>query len=82
MNAYKLVLQILGAILLLGFNAFAQNATGSISGTVQDESGAVIPGVNVTITNVDSRQSLGSTGRIQNTVSTSRQIQFGLKLLF
>ncbi len=63
MRFQKIALLVLGAILLFSFNALAQTSTGTISGMVQDESGAVIPGANVTVT-------------------TSRQIQFGLKLMF
>src|SRR5262245_41420706 len=33
--------------------AFAQSASGSIQGTVKDETGAVLPGATVTITNTD-----------------------------
>ncbi len=45
-------------VALIGFvifnaSAFAQTANGIISGVVQDESGAVVPGVNVTVTNVE-----------------------------
>src|SRR4029077_10604365 len=49
----KLALRVVGAILLFHFYAMAQTATGSISGVVQDESGAVIPGAKATITDVD-----------------------------
>src|SRR5438876_1130803 len=41
------------AILLISFSAWAQTATGRIVGTVSDPSGAVIPGVTITATNVD-----------------------------
>ena len=43
------------AILLLSFagSALAQTDQGAISGVVQDNSGAVIPDANVTVTNVD-----------------------------
>jgi len=44
---------VLAAILFCAPIAMAQTAAGSISGTVQDTSGAVIPGARVTITNVD-----------------------------
>ena len=37
--------------LLLGRPAYAQSATGDIQGTVVDQSGAVLPGVTVTVTN-------------------------------
>ena len=33
-------------------NAFAQSATATLSGTVVDEQGAVIPGVNIIVTDV------------------------------
>src|SRR5579871_7059423 len=38
-------------LLILGGLGYAQAPTGSISGTVKDEGGAVIPGATVTITN-------------------------------
>ena len=155
-------MKVLGIVLLFSSAALAQTATGSLSGGVSDESGAVIPGVNVTVTNVDkgissslptdasgafelppvgcygnlgrntligpgfvnvdltlvkiipvterlkidfraeffnllnraqfappdyvtflgSGQPRGAAGRIQETLATSRQIQFGLKILF
>ncbi len=39
-------------LFLLPFGAFAQSTNGSISGVVTDETGAVLPGVTVTATNV------------------------------
>jgi hypothetical protein len=46
---------ILGVLLfgLLGAALWAQTATGRIVGTVTDQTGAIIPGVTVTVTNVD-----------------------------
>ena len=43
------------AVLILVFSsiASAQVITGSISGTVADETGAVLPGVEVTVNNLD-----------------------------
>ena len=38
---------------LLGAALWAQTATGRIVGTVTDQTGAIIPGVTVTVTNVD-----------------------------
>lgn len=47
-------LRMLLMFVLLGFGiAFGQTTTGSISGVVTDESGAVIPGASVTVRNVD-----------------------------
>jgi Carboxypeptidase regulatory-like domain len=42
---------VLGVLLLFCGQAMAQTGTGSITGTVLDESGAVIPGVNVSAVN-------------------------------
>jgi hypothetical protein len=47
-----IVLAFLGVVLLGVSNAYAQS-TGTISGTVTDQTGGVVPGVDVTITNLD-----------------------------
>ncbi len=47
------VVALLGAFCFPGFTLWAQTPTGAISGMVEDESGAVIPGANITITNTD-----------------------------
>ena len=49
MSSYRCV-SCLGAT-LVSLGVFAQAPTGIITGTVTDESGAVVPNVNVTITN-------------------------------
>src|SRR5579883_2176395 len=41
------------AILLLGAGAHAQVDQGTITGSVEDSSGAVVPGAQVTLTNTD-----------------------------
>jgi outer membrane receptor protein involved in Fe transport len=46
------VLSLCFFALFVPFAAFAQSSTGSISGTATDESGAALPGVTVTATNV------------------------------
>src|SRR2546425_7235613 len=51
MSRYLSVLLI--SVILSGHLVSAQVATGTISGVVQDPSGAVIPGVSVTVKNVD-----------------------------
>ena len=48
---------LVGALLLLAFSAVtsqAQITRGTISGTVRDENGAVVPGAQVTITSTSS----------------------------
>jgi outer membrane receptor protein involved in Fe transport len=59
--------------LLTPFAAFAQITTGSIGGTVTDESGAALPGVTVTAKNT-------ATGASRNTVSDSSG-QYNVPLL-
>jgi hypothetical protein len=46
-------LKVLGVFLVFSSAVFAQGSTGSISGVIQDQSGAVLPGARVTITDVD-----------------------------
>lgn len=58
-----LVLSVL--CLLLPLSLFAQSSTGSISGTVTDDSGAALPGVTVTATNA-------ATGSMRSTVTNER----------
>src|SRR5260370_40706550 len=53
LNVHSLVL---GIVLLVTHHSslitvFAQSATATLSGTVEDEKGAVIPDVNITVTN-------------------------------
>jgi hypothetical protein len=46
-------LSLLCLVLLLPFGAYAQNIRASMSGTVTDASGAIVPGAKVTIVNAD-----------------------------
>jgi hypothetical protein len=55
---------LLVVCLLVPFSAFAQSSTGSISGTISDDSGAALPGVTVTATNV-------ATSASRNTVTNA-----------
>ena len=76
---------------------YAQGTTGTISGTVRDSSGAVLPGAKVVVLNVlnhanfdnpstsayDNRgQIKGDAGVITQTVTKPREIQLGLRLTF
>src|SRR5437879_11131243 len=53
MSRYLSVLLIIGSVILSGHLVFAQVTTGTILGVVQDSSGAVIPGVSVTVKNLN-----------------------------
>ncbi|OFW41329.1 MAG: hypothetical protein A3J28_05315 [Acidobacteria bacterium RIFCSPLOWO2_12_FULL_60_22] len=53
MRFCKRVWSLLAAIVFVGGTLWAQSSSGSIAGVVEDESGAVIPGATVTVTNVD-----------------------------
>jgi hypothetical protein len=50
------LLAFVAALLLAGSAAWTQEVTGSISGTVKDQSGAVVPDATVTFTNTDRNQ--------------------------
>jgi hypothetical protein len=56
-------LLILAVVYLAGSAPLSAQATGSIVGTVTDESGAVLPGVLIEVTNVDTSQSRTATTR-------------------
>ncbi len=56
MRLSKLVVAVVVSILLVfATPVFAQQVTGSIAGTVKDQSGAVVPGAKVTITDTDKK---------------------------
>ncbi|MBI3940220.1 MAG: carboxypeptidase regulatory-like domain-containing protein [Acidobacteria bacterium] len=48
---------VIAVIVSTGLLGFAQVSTGTISGVVKDSSGAILPGVNVTVRHVDTGQS-------------------------
>ncbi|MGH9915788.1 MAG: carboxypeptidase-like regulatory domain-containing protein, partial [Pyrinomonadaceae bacterium] len=55
MNAHKyLIFFLLALILALGSTAFGQSDRGTITGTVTDQNGGVVPNAKVTATNIDS----------------------------
>ena len=57
----KKLLCLFSLSLILPAMALCQVDTGSISGTVRDTSGSVVPGVKVTLTNQDTGQSISTT---------------------
>src|SRR3954454_6595245 len=52
-NKMRNVAQFFCVLLCLPVFAFSQAATGTITGTVSDQSGAVIPGVTVDVKNIE-----------------------------
>ena len=63
-------------ILALATSAFAQTTTASLSGTVSDSSGGVVPGAKITATNLDTQGSVnlqiaGSEGGVVTSSGTS-----------
>lgn len=67
-NIIRSTVSMVALILCFSFTAMAQELTGSIEGTVADPNGAVVPGVEVTIT---SRADTGSAG-FRRTVTTDQ----------
>ena len=57
MNLTKLIVVFVSMILLLGVAAYSQVTTATISGTVNDSTGAVIPGATVALRHVDTGSS-------------------------
>src|SRR5213595_2019001 len=66
---------VVALLFLTSMTAMAQQANGTISGTVQDVSGAVIPGVTVTLSSV------GLIGGNQISVSDERGIYRFIRLV-
>ena len=54
-------LALVATLLLLARPTFAQVDTGAILGTVKDQSGAVVPGAKVTLTNEGTSLSISTT---------------------
>ena len=52
----RLAFIILCSVLLCGAQAFGQGTSSTLSGTVTDSQGAVVPGANISIKNVDTGQ--------------------------
>src|SRR6266849_2645639 len=64
---------LLLALCALPFAAHAQSATATLSGTVEDANGAVIPGARVTVTNINTKS--------QRQATTNEQGYFVIPLL-
>src|SRR5437868_163544 len=65
---------LLGVLMLFATALLAQDITGSIVGTVRDQSGAVVPKATVTITNTD-------TGIVARTVTSSENGEYSVPSL-
>ena len=51
-NFFRTTVTMLALVLCFGVSAYSQEITGGIEGTVRDPNGAVVPGVQVTVTSV------------------------------
>ena len=56
MRGMRLLVPVLLLVLSARANANAQVITGTIQGTISDRSGAILPGVSVTVKNVDTNR--------------------------
>jgi hypothetical protein len=70
MKNFKFMTVVLSFMLAFSAIAFGQNTTGSIEGTITDQTGAVVPGVTVTI------RSTGTTAGYNNTTTTNEEGYF------
>src|SRR5687767_9783369 len=67
----KSIVTMFALVMCFSFAAMAQETTGSIEGTITDPNGAVVPGVEVTITNVNRNQTgSDTTAGFRRTVTT------------
>jgi hypothetical protein len=51
-SVFSITCKLVACLLLLAAGLAAQTATGEITGTVTDSTGAVVPGATVTVTNL------------------------------
>jgi hypothetical protein len=75
-NSFRLVLAVFATIVLLPAGVWAQETRATITGTVRDAQGAVVPGVTVTVVNVDTGLSTDSVTN-QDGVFTIQRLQPG-----
>jgi hypothetical protein len=59
-SAFTLPLVVLSVWFLVASSGFAQERTGALSGVVKDQSGGVLPGVEVTVTNKTTNRSVAA----------------------